>query len=145
MQKIESEKNDCTCLHRPCSRPTPQGRIGIRTHSESSNSLIRFRCSNSRLLLETGIAGHPRLFLANDTQKPRKNCENGGFSKPLTGIKSCTVDRGCTPAPKDATKQAVFFRFFRVFPLTLIFNKKQCVEVIFRLSRRVSRKYQENG
>ena len=27
-------------------------------------------------------------------------------------MKSCTVDRGCTPAPKDTTKLAVFFRFF---------------------------------
>ena len=29
-----------------------------------SNSLIRFRCSNSCFLLETDIAGHERLFLA---------------------------------------------------------------------------------
>ena len=48
----------------------------------------------------------------NNAPKPRKNCENGGFSTPLTSMKSCTVDRGCTPAPKDATKPAVFFRFF---------------------------------
>ena len=47
-----------------------------------------------------------------------KNCENGRFSTALTCMKSCTVDRGCTPAPKDTTKLAVFFRFFRVFPLT---------------------------
>ena len=47
-----------------------------------------------------------------------KNYENGRFSTALTGMKSCTVDRGCTPAPKDATKLAVFFRFFRDFPLT---------------------------
>ena len=31
---------------------------------KSSNSLIRFRCSNSCFLLETGIAGHERFFLA---------------------------------------------------------------------------------
>ena len=48
----------------------------------------------------------------------RNNYQDGRFSTSLTGMKSCTVDRGCTPAPKDATKLAVFFRFFRVFPLT---------------------------
>ena len=110
---------------------------------KSSNSLIRFRCSNSCFLLETGIAVHERLFLAKWHPKPRKNCQNGVFSTPLTGMKSCTVDGGCTPAPKDATKLAVFFRFFRVFPST--FNKRQRAEVIFRLSRPVSCKNQENG
>ena len=57
-------------------------------------------------------------------------------------MKSCTVDRGCTPAPKDATKLAVFFRIFRDF--LWHFNKKQRAEVIFRLSRPVSCKNQEN-
>ena len=52
----------------------------------------------------------------NDTPKPRKNGENGGFSTPLTGMKSCTIVRFCTPASKDTTKLAVFFRFFRDFP-----------------------------
>ena len=85
---------------------------------KSSNSLIRFRCSNSCFLLETCIAGQERLLLAKWHPKPRKKRRNGGFSTPLTCMKSCTVDRGCTPAPKDATKLAVFFRFFRVFPLT---------------------------
>ena len=39
-------------------------------------------------------------------------------SAALTTAPRDTVDRGCTPAPKDAMKLAVFFRFFRVFPLT---------------------------
>ena len=62
-------------------------------------------------------------------------------------MKSCTVDCGCTPAPKDNTKLAVFFwcsfAFFESF--FLHFNKKQRAEVIFRLSRPVSCKNQENG
>ena len=74
--------------------------------------------AQTRFLLETGIAGHERLLLAKWHPKSEKNCENGRFSTALTGMKSCTVDRGCTPAPKDATKLAMFFRFFRVFPLT---------------------------
>ena len=58
----------------------------------------------------------------NDTPKPRKNCENSGRSTPLTGMKSCMVERGCTP--KDATKLAVFLRFFRDFPLTFQQSEK---------------------
>ena len=85
---------------------------------KSSNSLIRFRCSNSCFLLETDIAGHERLFRQMTPKAEKKNCEDGRFSTSLTGMKSCTVDRGCTPPPKDAMNLAVFFRFFRVFPLT---------------------------
>ena len=71
MPKIESEKIDC--LHRPCSRPAPRGKIeSVRTHSEVIEQLIRFRCSNSCFLLETGIAGHEKLFLAKWHPKPRK-------------------------------------------------------------------------
>ena len=51
-------------------------------------------------------------------------------STSLTCIKSCAVDRGSVPAPKDATKLAVFFRIFRVF-LFFLFDEKQLVEVIF--------------
>ena len=39
---------------------------------KSSNSLIRFRCSNSFFLLETGIAGHEKLFLAKWHRKAEK-------------------------------------------------------------------------
>ena len=38
----------------------------------SSNSLIRFRCSNSCFLLETGIAGHEKLFLTKWHPKAEK-------------------------------------------------------------------------
>ena len=46
---------------------------------KSSNSLIRFRCSNSCFLLETGIAGHQRLFLAKWHPKPRKKLQRRPF------------------------------------------------------------------
>ena len=39
---------------------------------KSSNSLIRFRCSNTCFLLETGIAGHEKLFLAKWHPKAEK-------------------------------------------------------------------------
>ena len=41
-----------------------QNRIGTHALRSHRRSLIRFRCSNSCFLLETGIAGHERLSLA---------------------------------------------------------------------------------
>ena len=75
MPKIESEKIDC--LYRPCSRPAPRGKIA-RTQ-KSSNSLIRFRCSNSCSLLESDIAGHERLFLAKWYPKAEKKLRKRRF------------------------------------------------------------------
>ena len=41
-----------------------QNRIGTHALRSHRRSMIRFRCSNSCFLLETGIAGHERLLLA---------------------------------------------------------------------------------
>ena len=49
-----------------------------RTH-KSSNSLIRFHCSNSCFLLETGIAGHERLLLAKWHPKSEKKLRKRRF------------------------------------------------------------------
>ena len=67
-------------------------RLGAKSNryartQKSSNSLIRFRCSDSCFLLEIGIADHEKLFLAKWHPKPRKNCEKGCFSTPLRGMK----------------------------------------------------------
>ena len=79
MSKIESEKIDC--LHRPCSRPAPRGQNRIGTHALRNHrrSLIRFRCSNSCFLLETGIAGHERLSLAKWHPKAEKKLRKRPF------------------------------------------------------------------
>ena len=119
-RKLKARKST-VCIDRARGR---RRRLGAKSNRNAgtqklSNSLIRFRCSNSCFLLETGIsgiagiAGHERLLLAKWHPMRRKKLRNGGFSTPLTGMKSCSrVDRGCTPAPEDATKLAVFFRFF---------------------------------
>ena len=70
MPNIESEKIDC--LYPPCSRPAPRGKIESVRTQKSSNSLIRFRCSNSCFLLESDIAGHERLFLTKWHPKAEK-------------------------------------------------------------------------
>ena len=79
MPKIESEKIDC--LHRPCSRPAPRAKSNRYARTQkSSNSLIRFRCSNSCFLLETCIAGQERLLLAKWHPKAeKKNGETAVF------------------------------------------------------------------
>ena len=61
----------CKCLHDiTVYIDRAQGRrLGAKSNryartEKSSNSLIRFRCSNSCFLLETGIADYERLFFA---------------------------------------------------------------------------------
>ena len=59
-------------------------------------------------------------------------------------MKSCVVDCGCTPVPKDAIELAVVFRSFRVCPLKFLWKKK-LAELIFRLSRPVFCKILHTG
>ena len=60
-------------------------RLGAKSNryartQKSSNSLIRFRCSNSCFLLEIGIACHERLFLAKKmTPKAEKKLRKRRF------------------------------------------------------------------
>ena len=86
MPKIESEKIDYS--HRPCSRPAPWGKIeSVRTHSEVIEQFDSF--SLLKLLF---LVKNLHCWLPNDTQKPRKNLRNGGFSTPLTCMKSSTLN-----------------------------------------------------
>ena len=72
MLKIESEKIDC--LHRPCSKPVPRGKIeSVRTHSKVIEqfdlfSLLKllFLVRKLALLVTKGFSS------PNDTPKPRK-------------------------------------------------------------------------
>ena len=112
MPKIESEKIDC--LHQPCPRPAPRGKIeSVRTHSEVIEQFGSFSLLNLLFLVRNWHCWSRKAFPRQMTpQSLGKKRETAFFSTPLTGMKSCTVDRGCTPAPKDATKLAVLFRFF---------------------------------
>ena len=63
---------------------TVHRRLGAKSNryartQKSSNSLIRFRCSNSCFLLETDIAGHERLFLAKWHPKAEKKLRKRRF------------------------------------------------------------------
>ena len=117
--KIESEKIDC--LHRPCSRLAPRGKVeSVRTHSSHRTVWFIFAAHTLFFFLETAIAGHERLLLAKWHPKAEKNLWRRRFFNIADRHESCTVDRGCTSVPNayDATKLAVFFRYFWVFSLT---------------------------
>ena len=93
-------------------------RLGAKSNryahtQKSSKSLICFRCSSSCFLLENWHSWSRKSFPRQITPRSReKTATTAVFRHRWTGMKSCTVDRGCTPAPKDATKLAVFFHFF---------------------------------
>ena len=126
-------------------------RLGAKSNrcartQKSSNSLIRFRCSNSCFLSETDIAGHESLFLAkwHPNLKPRKKLRKRRFfdtadrHEKLYGRSRLYVS-----AQGRHETGGVLSLFSRLsFDISI---KKQREEVIFRLSRPVSCKNQENG
>ena len=134
MPKIESEKIDC--VRRKCS-----GRLGAKSNrcactQKSSNSLIRFRCSNSFFLLETGIAGRKRLSSPNDAQSWEKTAKMAVFWHRWQAWKVVRSIAAVRHRPRTPRNSRSSFAFFESFLCD--FNKKQRAEVIFRLSRSVS-------
>ena len=81
MPKIESEKIARSTFYFDRARGRRRGGKSNRyaCTQKSSNSLIRFRCSNSCFLLETDIAGHERLFLAKWHLKAKKKLRKRRF------------------------------------------------------------------
>ena len=103
------EKIDC--LHRPCSQPAPRGKIeSARMHSEVIKQFDSFSLLKLLFLVRNWHCWSRKAFPRQMTPKAeKKNCKDGRFSTSLTGMKSCTVDRGCTLAPNDATRLVVLF------------------------------------
>ena len=124
-------------------------RLGAKSNryartQKSSNSLIRFRCSNSCFLLETDIAGHERLFLAKWHPKSRKKtAKTAVFRHRWQAWKVVRSIAAVRQRPRTPRNWRCSFAFFETF--LWHFNRKQRAEVIFRLSRPVSCKNQENG
>ena len=117
MPKIESEKIDC--LHRPCSRPAPRGKIEpVRTHSEVIEQFDSFSLLKLLFLVRNWHCWSRKAFPRQMTPQSReKKLRNGDFSTPGTADRHEKLYDRSLPAPKDATKLSAFFRFFRVFPL----------------------------
>ena len=121
-----------------------QNRIGTHALRSHRRSLIRFRCSNSCFLLETGIAGHERLSFAEwHPEAEKKTAKTAVFRHRWQAWKVVRSIAAVRQRPMTPRNWRCSFTFFESF--LWHFNKKQRAEVIFRLSRPVSCKNQENG
>ena len=143
MPKIESEKIDCLC--RPCSRPAPRGKIeSVRTHSEvieqfDSFSLLKLLCLVRKWHCWSRKA-FPRQMTAQSREKTAKTAVFRHRWQAWKVVRSIAAVR---QRPRTPRNRRCSFAFFETF--LWHFNKKQRAEVIFRLSRPVSCKNQENG
>ena len=109
-----------------------------------SNSLIRFHCSNSCFLLETGIAGHEGLLLAKWHHQIREEtAKTAVFRQRWQAWKVVRSIAAARQRPRTPRNWRCSFAFIESFLWQ--FNKKQHAEVIFRLSRPALCKNQENG
>ena len=71
MPKIESEKIDC--LHRPCSRPAPRGKIeSVRTHSEVIEQFDSFSLLKLFFLIRNWHCWSPKAFPRQMTPQSRE-------------------------------------------------------------------------
>ena len=143
MPKIESEKIDCS--HRPCTRPAPRGKIeSVRPHSEVIEQFDSFLLLKLLFLVRNWHCWSRKAFPHQMTPQSReKNCENGRFRQRWQAWKVVRSIAAVRRRPRTQRKQRCSFAFFESF--LWHFNKKQRAEVIFRLSRPVSCKNQENG
>ena len=145
-QKVENWKRENRLFTSTVLEAGASGQNRIGTHALRSHrrSLIRFRCSNSCFLFETGIAGHERLALAKWHPKAeKKTAKTAVFRHRWQAWKVVRSIAAVRQRPMTPRNWRFSFAFFESF--LWHFNKKQCAEVIFRLLRPVSCKNQENG
>ena len=114
----------------------PRGEIeSVRTHSEVIVQFDSFSLLKLLFLVRNWHCWSRKAFTRQMTPQSREKTAKKAAFFDTAGRHAKLYDRGCTPAPKDATKLAVFFRFFESF--LWHFNKKQRAKVIFSLSRPV--------
>ena len=143
MPKIESEKIDC--LHRPCSRPAPWGKIeSVRTHSEVIEQFDSFSLPKLLFLVRNWHCCSRKAFPRQMTPRSReKTAKTAFFRHRWQAWKVVRSIGAVRQRPRTPRNWRCSFAFFESF--LWHFNKKQRAEVIFRLSRPVSCKNQENG
>ena len=143
MPKIESEKIDC--LYRPCSRPAPRGKIeSVRTHSEVIEQFDSFSLLKLLLLVRNWHCWSRKAFPRQMTPQSRENtAKTAIFRHRWQAWKVVWLIAAVRQRPRTPRNWRCSFAFFETF--LWHFNKKQRAEVIFRLSRPVSCKNQENG
>ena len=143
MPKIESEKIDC--LHRPCSRPAPRGKIkSVRTHSEVIEQFDSFSLLKLLFLVRNWHCWSRKAFPRQMTPQIREETAKTAVSRQRWQawkvVRSIAAVRQRPRTPRNWRCSFAFSESFLWH-----FNKKQHAEVIFRLSRPVSCKNQENG
>ena len=143
MPKIESEKIDC--LRRPCSRPAPHGKIeSVRTHSEVIEQFDSLSMLKLLFLVRNWHCWSRKAFTLQMTPESReKTAKMAVFRHRWQAWKVVRSIAAVRQRPKTPRNWQYSFAFFECFLWP--FNKKQRAEVIFRLSRPVLRKIQENG
>ena len=143
MPKIENEKIDW--LHRPCSRPAPRGQNRIGTHALKSHRTVWFVFAAQTLVLVRNRhcwsrKAFPRQMTPQSWEKTAKTAV---FRHRWQAWKVVRSIAAVHQRPRTPWNWRCSFTFFESF--LWHFNKKQRAEVIFRLSRPVSYKNQENG
>ena len=143
MPKIESEKIDC--LHRPCSRPAPQGKIkSVHTHSEVIEQFDSFSLLKLLFLVRNWHCWSRKAFTRQMTPQIREEtAKTAIFRQRWQAWKVVRSIAAVRQRPRTPRNWRCSFAFFESF--LWHFNKKQRAEVIFRLSRPVLCKNQENG
>ena len=143
MPKIESEKIDC--LHRPCSRPAPRGKIkSVRTHSEVSEQFDSFSLLKLLFLVRNWHCWSRKAFTRQMTPQIReKTVKTAVFRQRWLAWKVVRSIAAVRQRPRTPRNWRCSFAFFESF--LWHFNKQRHAEVIFRLSRPVLCKNQENG
>ena len=143
MPKIESEKIDC--LHQPCSRPAPRGKIkSVRTHSEVIEQFDSFSLLKLLFLVRNWHCWSRKAFTRQMTPQIREETAKTAIFRQRwqawKGVRSIAAVRQRPRTPRNWRCSFGFFQSFLCH-----FNKKQHAEVIFILPRPVSCKNQENG
>ena len=143
MPKIETEKIDC--LYRRCSRPAPRGKIeSVRTHSEIIEQFDSFSLLKLLFLVRKWHCGSRKAFPRQMTPQSReKTAKTAVFRHRWQAWKVVRSIAAVRQRPRTPRNRRCSFAFFETF--LWHFNKKQRAAVIFRLSRPVSCKNQENG
>ena len=145
MPKIESEKIDC--LHRPCSRPAPRGKIkSVRTHSEVIEQVGSFSLLKLLFLVRNWHCWLRKACTRQMTPQIREEtAKTAVFDSADRHEKLYGWSRLYASAQGRHETGGVLFNFAFFESFLWHFNKKQYAEVIFRLSRPVLCKNQENG
>ena len=142
MPKIESEKIDC--LYRPCSRPAHRGKIeSVRTHSEVSETFDSFSMLKFLFLARNWHCWSRKAFPRQMTPQSReKTAKTAVFRHRWQAWKVVRSIAAVHQRRRTPLNWRCTFAFFETF--LWHFNTKQRAEVIFRLSRPVLCKNQEN-